>query len=314
MTVRPIIGKISPTFAHVGKNCRQREGQVPVWAAQDGGMTLILRRRARVLLLVTLLITGDCLAAKPNAVKHTKYGSTIENIDAPRTALTVKQARKALMQSLNQQIGGRTVRKVVFRQDRVEFTIVEKEGHTPSGAVIFAELKTLAVETGRFPPHTWGNVRANGKDLSLGPSHGAIFENRSTALLFVDAVLNLKAAPWVPDLDAADFAAFAAAAKQWSSARPHPEMPEEARTYKLVAEDAFRRKDFPGALDAYGEALDLFPMWPEGHYNAALLAAETEDYELAAQHMRRYLALVPDAKDASTAKDKLLLWQHKARN
>lgn len=43
------------------------------------------------------------------------------------------------------------------------------------------------------------------------------------------------------------------------------------------------------------------------------LAAEVEDYELAALHMRRYLMLAPEAKDASAAKDKLLLWQHKAK-
>jgi tetratricopeptide (TPR) repeat protein len=80
-----------------------------------------------------------------------------------------------------------------------------------------------------------------------------------------------------------------------------------------LAEDAFKRKDFVAALDAYVEALGMHPMWPEGHYNAALLAAELKDYELAARHMRRYLALAPDAKDASAAKDKYLLWQHKAK-
>ena len=80
-----------------------------------------------------------------------------------------------------------------------------------------------------------------------------------------------------------------------------------------MAEDAFQRKDFTAALDAYCDALDRHPMWPEGHYNAALLAAEVEDYELAARHMRRYLVLAPGAKDAAAAEETFLLWQHKAK-
>ena len=55
------------------------------------------------------------------------------------------------------------------------------------------------------------------------------------------------------------------------------------------------------------------PMWPEGYYNAALLAAETEDYELAAHHMRSYLVHSPVVKETPSAKDMLLLWLHKAR-
>jgi len=90
-------------------------------------------------------------------------------------------------------------------------------------------------------------------------------------------------------------------------------MSDDARSSKAMAEDAFKKKDFAAALSAYVEALGKHPMWPEGHYNAALLAGEIEDYDVAALHMRRYLALAPDAKDASAAKDKYLLWQRKAK-
>ncbi|TSA41214.1 MAG: hypothetical protein D4R57_00865 [Verrucomicrobiales bacterium] len=132
-------------------------------------------------------------------------------------------------------------------------------------------------------------------------------------MTFIDAVLTLKAAALVPDTEEADFAAFTASAKTWLAATPKPEMPDDARAYKALAEDAFKRKDFPTALEAYCDALDKYPMWPAGHYNAASLAAEADDYELAAHHMRRYLVLTPDAKDAQAAKDKLLLWQLKAK-
>ena len=91
-------------------------------------------------------------------------------------------------------------------------------------------------------------------------------------------------------------------------------MPDDVRADKLIAEDAFKRKEFTDALYAYVDALDKYPMWPEGHYNAALLAAEILDYEWASRHMRRYLVLAPDAKDASAAKDKYLLWQRLAKD
>ena len=38
-----------------------------------------------------------------------------------------------------------------------------------------------------------------------------------------------------------------------------------------------------------------------------------QDVQNNARHMHRYLVLAPDAKDASAAKDKLLLRQHKAK-
>lgn len=111
----------------------------------------------------------------------------------------------------------------------------------------------------------------------------------------------------------ADFAEFTANAKIWLAANPKPEMTNDARAYRVLAEDAFEQKDFPAALDAYCIALEKYPMWQKGQYNAAIMASYAQDYELAAHHMRRYLVLAPDAKDAAAAKDKLLLWQLKAK-
>jgi len=129
---------------------------------------------------------------------------------------------------------------------------------------------------------------------------------------FIDSMYALKKAAMAPDMEESDFAAFTASAQGWLAASPKPKMPDDALTFRLVAEDAYKRKDFTAALDAYSDALSKYPMWPEGHYNAALLAAEADDFELASRHMRRYLVLSPDAKDAASAKEKFLLWQHKA--
>lgn len=256
-------------------------------------------------LLALLLVTA--FAAVDSA-----YAKTIR-VEAPSTQMTVKQARQALAESLNYlaaSFGSRTVSKVKFTHHRVTFL-----DDTTACTVVFSEMSKLTVKTDRF-----GSViQVNGKIFRLhrepggNDSRDAWFSSEPKAKMFAEAVLILKAAALAPDPEEASFTAFAAHAKSWLAAMPKPEMPKEARTYKLVAEDAFKRKEFPAALDAYREALDKFPMWPEGHYNAALLAAEIEDFELAARHMRRYLMLAPDAKDAAAAEDKLLLWQHKAK-
>jgi tetratricopeptide (TPR) repeat protein len=183
-----------------------------------------------------------------------------------------------------------------------------------------SEMENLSVADGAYAQYITAHQRftrvlANGKRLSLGEVD-ALFDTERDAALFIDAVLILKKAELAAnneDTEEANFAKFTADAKIWLVAMPKPAMSDEARTYKVLAEDAFERKDFTAALNAFCKALDRYPMWRKGQYNAAILAAEAEDYELAAHHMRRYLVLAPDAKDAVAAKDMLLLWQHKAK-
>jgi hypothetical protein len=49
-------------------------------------------------------------------------------------------------------------------------------------------------------------------------------------------------------------------------------------------------------------------MWPEGHFNAAVIYGELRD-EKAVWHMRDYLELVPNAPDAQAASDQIIIWQ-----
>jgi regulator of sirC expression with transglutaminase-like and TPR domain len=60
--------------------------------------------------------------------------------------------------------------------------------------------------------------------------------------------------------------------------------------------------------------LALYPTWPEGHFNAALIAAELGNYTDAAEHMQAYLELLPNAPDAQSARDQVDLWQLKAKD
>ena len=243
---------------------------------------------------------------------------TTQLVDRPLKRMTVREARIALVDSLNHKRYWQSVREVRFTRKEVRFKVDNTHYEHPRPldfSVTFADLGTISIHE-----HAVGGffrVESDGKRV-LPSERGEwedTFESQQAARAFADALLVLKKAATIRDAGAeeADFAAFSAAVKGWLAADPKPPMSDEARSCKALAEDMFKRKDFEAALDAFVEGLGKHPMWPEGHYNAALLAAEVEDYEVAARHMRRYLALAPDAKDASAARDKYLLWQRKAK-
>jgi hypothetical protein len=75
-------------------------------------------------------------------------------------------------------------------------------------------------------------------------------------------------------------------------------------------QDALNQKQFAAAAE-YEAGLEINPLWPEGHFNAALLDAETKNYDDAIWHMRAYLELVPNAPDAQEASDQIVIWQEK---
>ena len=237
-------------------------------------------------------------------------------LNAPSRPMTVSEARQAMAESLGHLDGVRNVRQVKFTRHKVTFVGDLGPGTYMPGTTLpwnlpFKGAENLSVKSTSRDHHN--QVMSGGKWLNTA-NFTALFDSKPAATMFIDALLTLKAAEFAPDPEEeADFAAFTASAKSWLNATPKPEMSDDARAYKMLAEDAFKRKDFAAALEAYDKALEKHPMWPSGHYNAALLAAEIQDYDLAAQHMRRYLVLAPDAKDASVSKDKFLLWQLKAK-
>jgi regulator of sirC expression with transglutaminase-like and TPR domain len=88
-----------------------------------------------------------------------------------------------------------------------------------------------------------------------------------------------------------------------------PAIPEEIRLRRLLAEDAVKQNKPGEALNRYEAGLELYPTWPQGWFNAALIAAELGFYTDAAEHMQAYLELVPDASDAQAARDQIAIWQ-----
>lgn len=102
-------------------------------------------------------------------------------------------------------------------------------------------------------------------------------------------------------------------AMAWRQLATKPPLPEEVRVQRLLAEDAVKNKKPEEALSFYETGLDLYPTWPQGRFNAALIAAELGFYEDAVEHMQAYLELVPDAADAQAARDQVAIWQYKAK-
>jgi tetratricopeptide (TPR) repeat protein len=111
-----------------------------------------------------------------------------------------------------------------------------------------------------------------------------------------------------PEEEAAwrDFPQKAAA---WRTLAVKPPLPDEARKHRILAEQAFGEKDLIGAVEEYEGGLAIDPVWPDGHFNAALLYAELGLYYQAIQHMRAYVELVPDARDTQSARDQMVIWE-----
>jgi hypothetical protein len=99
----------------------------------------------------------------------------------------------------------------------------------------------------------------------------------------------------------------------WLAQKNRPPLPEEARRFRVLAEDAIREKRFEDAAQYYERGLRVEPMWPEAHYNLAILDGELRKFAQAASHMRLYLEMVPNAKDAAAARDKVIIWEEKAK-
>jgi regulator of sirC expression with transglutaminase-like and TPR domain len=102
---------------------------------------------------------------------------------------------------------------------------------------------------------------------------------------------------------------FQVQATAWRALSVKPVIKEDVRKHRLLAENAVKEKQFDSAVEEYEAGLQIDPVWPEGHFNAALLCAELGYYPEAIHHMRAYLELVPDAPDAQRARDQLMIWE-----
>jgi tetratricopeptide (TPR) repeat protein len=110
-----------------------------------------------------------------------------------------------------------------------------------------------------------------------------------------------------------DLEAFKEKADSWRSLAVKPELPEEARKYRVLAENAYKEKRFEDARRYYEQGLEIQPLWPDGQFNAAILDKEFGDYGEAVYHMRCFIELAPESKDAAAARDQIIIWEEKAK-
>jgi tetratricopeptide (TPR) repeat protein len=106
---------------------------------------------------------------------------------------------------------------------------------------------------------------------------------------------------------------FTQRAAAWRALATKPPIPEEVNVQRLMAEDAIKENKPDEALSYFENGIELYPTWPEGNFNAALIAGDLGYYADAIEHMQAYLELVPNAADAQAARDKILIWQVKSK-
>ena len=129
---------------------------------------------------------------------------------------------------------------------------------------------------------------------------------KNKAEFFGDAILALKIGAVNEDkLEAS----FEKAVKESPNSAVNTILSENVRRYKVQAEGAIRDKSFYEAADILRQALIIAPLWPEGHFNRAIVLSEVREFDLAINEMNRYLRLVPDAQNARAAQDKIYDWE-----
>ena len=117
---------------------------------------------------------------------------------------------------------------------------------------------------------------------------------------------------WYAGYTWAPLRTFTQQAAAWRALPAKPPIPEKVRAQRLLAENALQEKQLAEALNHYETGLEIYPTWPQGWFNASMIAAELGLYADAVEHMQAYLELVPEAADAPAARDQILIWRSKA--
>lgn len=139
-----------------------------------------------------------------------------------------------------------------------------------------------------------------------------IWTDEMDAQRFADAFNRLVYAAHRNELGQ-EYQAFAAAAKAWRENPVKPPLSPEADNQWVLAENAVKEKNLDSAVEHYEAALQIQSMWPTGWFDLAMIYGEQQDFADAADAMKHYLELVPNAPDAKAAHDQMIIWQDKAK-
>src|SRR5258706_3945685 len=156
----------------------------------------------------------------------------IQVVDRSPQGMTVKQARSALTESLNDVHDWKSVRELRFTRRELRFKVDNKydsAAHPPPVDITltFTDLGPLSIRVNKVGKN-YARVESGGKRLFLtkagvrdpDPEWNGSFNSEETARAFADGLLVLKEAATTRDAGAeeADFAAVSAAAKSWLAA------------------------------------------------------------------------------------------------
>lgn len=141
------------------------------------------------------------------------------------------------------------------------------------------------------------------------------WKDEKDAQRFADAVNRLIYEAYAAQSSSDDeLGQFMLRARTWlekPETRPVP--PVALDRHRILAEQSLKERDITGALLHYEEGVALDPTWAEGWFNAALLYEALNEFEYASNRMKHYLALAPEASDAQAAREKVIIWDDKAR-
>ena len=231
--------------------------------------------------------------AKPPATFHSEYSGTYHVFYRSDMSSIVEDHYKVYLRTNSLRIVG-----------KYKYDIPYKDlGPSLSGQIVSVFTSPGLVGSGAVF-HEDGRGVANPADW-----HYFIGIEEAPARRLVDALSVLKIA--APNLAMDEEKSFQEASRAYRASNPKPQLPEAARRFQVQAQGAVQDKDYLAAADLYGEAIGVAPWWPEGHFNRALVLAETGEIADAITEMRRYLELAPDASDARAAQDKSYDWERK---
>lgn len=109
---------------------------------------------------------------------------------------------------------------------------------------------------------------------------------------------------------ARQLAAFKVQAAHYRALAVKPAVSERQRKFIVQANFMAQQKDYDDAIRLYQKAIKLNPVsYPAAYFKLAVFSAQVGRYERAISYMKEYLLLVPQGKDARSAKDKIYVWQ-----
>jgi tetratricopeptide (TPR) repeat protein len=284
------------------------------------------------------MVLGLMIAATGMLYAQEKPAETVDNSanngDAPpgnAMSLSVRQARVNLKQATkNAYIGSlkscflwscviMEFQPIDFRFTAVGFTVSTpyifnspgvKHLHDLKYTVDFSKAKDYA-RSFNIPKSTCSTGNCYGVGGLIHPTlheiGALVWSDESEAQGFADAFNRLVYAARHREIEER-FAAFRTAAKAWRENPAKPSLGAEADQQRALAENAIKEKNPESAIDHFEIAVEMQPMWPAGWFNLAVIYAEQNDYADAADRMKHYLELAPEASDAQQARDQMTTW------